>query len=346
MKKAFILFLMIFVMVSPVSAAELTAPEVPEVGKAVMPDKADTFGEGLLEILRDAVSLSRPDLKEAAQVCTGVIGAVLLISILKTFPGKAGNTADLCGTVAIAALLLGSTNSLVQLGAETVTELTEYGKLLLPVMTAAMAAQGAVTSSAALYMGTAVFNSILSTLISNLLIPMVYVFLALAAANSAVGEDVLKKIRDFVRWLLSWCLKIILYVFTGYIGITGVASGTTDAATLKAAKLTISGVVPVVGGILSDASEAVLVSAGLVKNAAGIYGMLAILAVCIGPFIRIGSHYLLLKLTGAVCGVFGSKRATELIGDFAAAMGLLLAMTGSVCLLLLIGTVCFLKEVG
>ena len=156
----------------------------------------------------------------------------------------------------------------------------------------------------------------------------------------------LKKFRDAVKWAMTWLLKIILYTFTGYISITGVVSGTTDAATLKAAKLTISGVVPVVGSILSDASEAVLVSAGTVKNAVGIYGLLAILAVWIGPFLRIGAHYLVLKALGIMCSVFEVKSVTELIGDFSTAMGLLLAMTGAVCLMLIISTICFMKGAG
>ena len=168
----------------------------------------------------------------------------------------------------------------------------------------------------------------------------------MAAANAAIGDDLLKKLRDFLKWLMTWVLKTVLYVFTGYMGITGVVSGTTDAAALKAAKLTISGVVPVVGGILSDASEAVLVSAGVVKNAAGIYGIFAVLALIAEPFFRIGVHYLILKFTAAVCGIFGSKRITELIDDFTSVMGLLLAMTGTVCLLILISTVCFLRGVG
>ena len=84
----------------------------------------------------------------------------------------------------------------------------------------------------------------------------------------------------------------------------------------------------------------------MVKNAAGIYGILAILAVFLAPFVRIGIHYLMLKLSAAVSAIFGCKQMTELIGDFAEAMGFLLAMTGSVCALLLISTVCFLKGVG
>ena len=82
------------------------------------------------------------------------------------------------------------------------------------------------------------------------------------------------------------------------------------------------------------------------KNAAGMYGIFAVLALFLEPFLRIGVHYLMLKVTAAVCGIFGCKEMTELIGGFSEAMGLLLAMTGSVCLLLLIGTVCFLKGVG
>ena len=187
------------------------------------------------------------------------------------------------------------------------------------------------------------FDSILSGLIGNVLMPMVYLFLALAIGNGALGEVSLKKLRDLVKSFMTWCLKTTLYVYTGFLTLTGVVSGPTDAMALKAAKLTISGMVPVVGGILSDASEAVLVGAGTVKNAVGLYGLFAVLAMWLGPFAKIGAHYLMLKLTGTVCDTFGSKRVSGLIQDFATAMGMLLGMTGAVCLMLLISMICFMK---
>ena len=60
----------------------------------------------------------------------------------------------------------------------------------------------------------------------------------------------------------------------------------------------------------------------------------------------IGCHYLLLRLTGAVCSIFGSKSVTELIHDFGTGMGILLGMTGAVSLMILISTVCFMRGVG
>lgn len=223
-------------------------------------------------------------------------------------------------------------------------ELTEYGRLLLPVMTSAMAAQGGVTAATALYAGTAVFTALLSTVISKFVVPMVYLFLALSVANGACGN--LDKLRDLLKWLISWCLKALMMGFSAYMGITGVLSGSVDAAALKATKLAIGGMVPVVGGMLSDASETVLVSAGLVKNAAGVYGLLAVLAVWIGPFLRMGAQYLVWKGATALCGLFAPKRLTGVVSDFSTAMGLLLAMLGTVCLFWLVSTVCFLKGVG
>ena len=345
-RKILMMAVLILTLTVPVQALDLTAPTVPAAGAERMPEDVDSFGEAVVAILTDALGRLRPDLREAAVSCTGVLAAVMALALLSAFPGHRKGVMELVGTLAVGGLLLRSADSLISLGVDTVAELSGYGRLLLPVMTAALSAQGGITSAAALYTGTAVFDAILSGVISHLLVPLLYFFLALAAAYSALGDPMLKTLRDQIRGISVWGLKTILYVYTGYISITGVVSGTTDASLLKAAKLTISGAVPVVGGILSDASEAVLTSAAVVKNAAGIYGLLAVAAMWIEPFLRIGVHYLMLKAAAAVSGVFGVRAVTGMAEDFASAMGLLLAMTGTMCLMLIISTICFLKGVG
>ena len=332
-------------MLTSAIAEGFTAPEVLESGKALMP-KANTLGEGLAMILQDVIPLIRPDLYEASRVCLAVIAAVMITSVVQSFSGTQKTVCDIAGTASVAATLLFSTNSMIRLGSDTIVEMVQYGKLLIPVMTAALAAQGAVGTSAALYAATMGIISLIGSVLSKLLLPMIYLFLALAVASGAIGQDMLKKFRNLMKDGISWFLKTVLTVFTTYMGLTGIITGTTDTAAAKVAKAAISSVVPVVGGILSDASESVLASVAMAKNAVGLYGFFAILAIFLDPFIKIGCHFLLLKATGAMCAVFGSKAMTELIGDFSTAMGLLLAMTGSVCLLLLISTVCFLRGVS
>ena len=346
MKKVLICLLFLLALTVPAHASQITAPEPPDSAQEYLPNTSGGFAEDLLYVIQLALKNVSPDLGSCIQVCASLLGTALILSLLKTYDGKSKAMADLAGVIAIACLLMDDVNALIRLGDRTVTELSEYGKLLVPVMTTALAAQGGTGSAAALYTATAFFDAVLSCGVSDVLIPGIYIFLTVAVVNAAVGDALMKKMKDFIKWLLSWGLKIILYAFSGYVSITGVVNGTADQTALKAAKVTLGGMVPVVGSIISDASETILVGAAVVKNSVGVYGMLALVAIVIGPFLKIGIQYLLLKLTAAVCGVFCDKTVTGLMDDFTSAMGLVLAMTGTVCLLLMISMVCFLRGMG
>ena len=346
MRKLLIFLLLATVLMHPVAAAEFSAPTAPESAQPYMPYQNETFADGLWYILKQAISAFLPELADGSAICLCVIAIVLLVGIVGSFSESLSCILRLIVSVAIGMALLEPTNSLIGLGTMAVKELSEYGKLMIPVMTAAIAAQGGLTTSAALYTGTIFFITLLTSFITHFVIPALYIYLCVCVANCALEQELLKKLRDFIKWLMTWSLKWVLYIFTGYITITGVISGTVDASTLKAAKIGISGAVPIVGSILSDATETILVSAGVMKNAAGVYGIFAVLAVCAGPFAQIGAHYLLLKLTSAICNVFNHKPAAGLVQDFSTGMGFALAMTGTVGMLLLVSLVCYMKGLG
>lgn len=324
-------------------AADLSAPPPPSDALQLMPSDTDSFAKGILYILTEAVHAVSPDITEGARLCLSLVGASMLIHVLHSFQVGSKNVVSMAGILVLSGIVLSSIHGLINEGAQTVSELSEYGKLLIPVLTSAMASQGGVSSATSIYTTTIIADGILTALIGKILVPGIYIFLALSVANSMSGQEILQKLKSYASWITGWILKSALYVFTGYMTISGVITGTVDQSALKATKLTIAGMVPVVGGILSDASEAVLIGAGMVKNAAGIYGLLAVVAIAIEPFLRIGIHYLMLKLTAAICAMFLEKESAELIRDFASAMGFLLAMTGCICVILIISVVCFMK---
>lgn len=338
--------LLIGLLVLPVSAAELTPPQVPESGRAYMPQDTASFPDALGELFQKAIRFLRPDWAEALKTGASVIIIALLSTMVASISEEAGKCGILCGTVAICAKLLTGVNSLMNQGTQTVHQLNDYGKLLLPVMTAGLAAQGGATSAGVLYTATAFANAVLTNLISEVFVPCVYLYLGLSAADCFLDKQVLSKTAAFLKSTISWCLKILLTVFTTYVGISGTVAGTTDAALLKTTKVTIASVVPVVGGILSDASEAILTGAEFMKNSAGVYGILAVMAIVVHPFLRTGIYYLVLQLSAAICGIFGGKELSGLVSAFATAMGLLLAMTAGSCVILMVSLICFLKGVG
>ena len=346
MKKLVMLLFLLFAMAVPAYAEDYTVPEPPDEAQGLLPEDRDSFAEGLWYVIRSAFDLVEPDLAQCGRVALSVFGISMLLGFLQNQEGAGKDMVRLAGVVAVGLVLLQPVGAQIASASQTVSQLSEYGKLLLPVLTAALAAQGGAATSAALYGATIAFDAVLSGLIRVILMPMVYIYLLLGLMYAAVGEGMLKRLRDLLKSLMTWSLKTLLYVFTAYLSLTGVVSGTADQAALKAAKMTISGMVPVVGSILSDASEAVLVSAGVIKNGVGIAGMLAVVAIVIVPFLKLGLQYLTLKLAGAMCKLFPDGTISALVEDFSGGMGFLLGMTGAMSLMLLISLMCFLKGMG
>lgn len=324
-----------------VSAESLNTPTAPASAEAVMPDAQKDFGTSVLSMLKKALPDAYIEFRKALQTGLAVFCCTFLISILQA-AGCTSGTANMAGTACVAGLLLSDSRVLIGLAVETVTEISEYSKLFLPVLTAAASARGAMTSAAALYVGTSVVTAFLNMIIRRAMIPAVYLYLAVSIANSAIGEQ-LGQMKEFVKKTAAWFLKSVLTLFFAYMSVTGAVTGTADKAAVKVAKAAISAVVPVIGKSLADASEALLLSADIAKNTIGVYGIYVFIGIFLVPFLRIGAHYLVLKGTAMLCGIAGNTRLTKLLEDFCAAMGILLGMAGVMCALSVIGTVCFMK---
>ena len=158
---------------------------------------------------------------------------------------------------------------------------------------------------------------------------------ALTAA-ACLPEGRLDAVAEGLKKVVTWILTTALLLFTVYLSVVRIVSDSADGATVKVAKAAISGVVPVVGGILSEVSETVMAGAGMLKNTIGIFGMLAVLAACAYPFLQLGVQYLLYKLSAFLAAAVGPPGLSKLIGGLGGAFGLVLGMTGAAALLLLV----------
>lgn len=327
------------------SCSAFTAPSVPNDAKQWMPEEDSEFTDGIRQIIQKSLPEVQKILPSALKSGLAVYCCVLLSGISRSY-ADGYYLSDITCSACISVILLQTSHSMISLAAATISEMTEYAKLFLPVMTAAYAAQGTVTSSSALYFGTSLFSSFLTNMIRQIFLPAVYLFLALSIAFCASEEQLLKGIRDQAKKLSLWFLKSTLAVYITYISLTGAVSGAVDKAAVRAAKAAIRTAVPVIGGSLADASEALLISTSIAKNAVGIYGIFAFLAMFCVPFFRIGIHCLVLKGTAAVCILPGTKRLSDLVSDFCDALEFLLGITGSISAILIIGTVCFMRGLG
>ena len=193
--------------------------------------------------------------------------------------------------------------------------------------------------------GAVLFSDVLLAVIDGLLLPMVYLYIGVAAAGAVLEENALETIGELLKKVVVWVLSGLLVLFTTFLTVSGAIAGHADAQAVRLAKSAVSAAVPVVGGILSDAAESVMAGAGILKGMIGAFGALAVLSACLVPFLRLGCQYLLYQGAGLVAGAAGPKNLTALLRKLGDAFGLVLAMTGTSALLLIITLVSSLTAV-
>jgi len=322
--------------IDPAITGQVDTSELEEKGERIMGEPLDSVPDlesGLARIGRMALDY----LSELAGETAGSGGVILVISLftglLQTLgdeisPGI-GRAALLAGTLAVTTAAVGDARSVVLAGQETILELNELTKVLMPALTSAAAAAGSLTGAAARQMATLICSNLLLTWMNELLIPMVYCYIAVCAGALAADNPGLQAVGELIGWAVKTMLKWMLLLFTLYLSISGVISGSADRAALKLTRFAVSGMVPVVGGILSDATESVLVGAGLLRNSIGIYGTLLILSSCVHPFLRLGVRYLLYKCAAILSSLLSRSPVSKLIAQIGTAFGMVLAMTGA-----------------
>lgn len=300
------------------------------------------LNEGLESIFDTGVQEFRGVVRKAARSGLLLLVVVLFCSMadgMTMGESKGVSVVALVGAIAVTTVAVADIHSLIGMGKEAIGRMETLSKVLLPAMAVVTAAAGAPAGAAARQLATMLFSDVLLTVINRLLLPLVYAYVAASAANAALGNEGVKRMAELIKWLVTSVLTILLLVFVAYLSVSGVIAGTTDAVAIKAAKFAVSGMVPVVGGILSDAAETVLAGAGILKNSVGVAGMLAVLAICVVPFLQLGIHYLAYKLTAALTATVSEGRIAGLVSAIGGAFGLVLGMTGACALLLLISMV-------
>lgn len=225
-------------------------------------------------------------------------------------------------------------------------QMSAFGGALLPTVTAASAAAGLTAGSAARQSVTLLFLNLLLGLVDRFLLPLVYGYVALETAGWALGNEGLKRLGSFLKWGCAALLTILLTCFVFYLTLSGAVAGKADAIAQKAAKTALSGMVPVVGGVLSDAAETVVAGAGVLRGTVGVLGMLTVFAICVGPFLYLGFHYLAYRLASILSDTAAPGPVTGLIDALGSAFALLLGMVGGEALILYVALITSIQVVS
>ena len=306
------------------------------------------FSAGLTSVAKAGTNQLPGELRRAGQRGLMLLAVALLCGVTATLRRKEGalDPVRLAGAVAVAAMAVADVHSLMGLGRETLGRMLDFARLLLPVVTAACAAAGAPAAAAVRQGAVLLFLQLFLVLMERLILPLTFAWVAASTASAALGNPGLQRAAALLKRAATAMLTLLLSGFVLCLTVTGAVAGNADALTQKAAKTALSGLVPVVGGILSDAAETVAAGAGVLKSTVGVAGLLAVLCICLLPFLRLGCHYLIYKLTAALADTLTAGPVAGLLDAMGSAFALLLGAVAGGGLILYVALITSLQAVG
>ena len=322
--------------------------EAREISGGLVTDGSYDLGGAIGRLIMKAKARTYSLVKEEGKELTGIAAIAVLCAAAESICTEARirEILSICACAAVSGMATASVGSLLGSLDAAISAMSAYARSTLPAVYTAAAVSGAVVSAGAKYGAVLLCLNIMLDLYYKLTLPLIHVYLAFCISRSIYPNAILSAAVSVTKWLAVSLMTVLTMGVSAYIGLTGALTGGADAVAVKGTKTVISTTLPVVGGILSDAASVVLASARTIKNAAGVFALIGVCALCLTPFLAAWIKMMLFRLCAAIAAAAEGKRLGVLLGDLSSAFGMMLGALGSMTIMLFISFMAAIRTVS
>ncbi len=283
----------------------------------------------------------------------GMLLKVLAVSLLSGFV-KALSDAGITGLSDIAGFVchcfaiiiaLQVFFSLAALSKETMQATAHVIEVAFPALLTLLTAAGGIASSGIFQPAMTLLCSGISTILQNVVLPIILAGAAMAVLNHMTGRVQLGQLFSLSKSTAKWIIGLLFTFYFAITSVQGMTAAAFDGVSVRTAKYAIDKLVPIVGGMVSGTVDTMLGCAVLVKNAAGIAAILIAFGVVCMPFIQIGAGIFSFRIAAALSEPVADPRIPKMLGALADVLTYLLAATIALSIMFII-TVGLMMRVG
>jgi stage III sporulation protein AE len=266
-----------------------------------------------------------------AKLVVLTVVCAILNTLLAAF--DQGTTAKLAYAIAYLVLIvlaIGSFTLAMNIGKEAIERMVAFMQVLLPILLTLLTAMGGIATAAILHPVMILSLSLLGTVITTIVLPLIYLSAILAIVNQVSSRLQVGRLVSLLKQVSLGILGICITIFVGVISIQGVAGAVADGVTIRTAKYMTGAFVPIVGRMFSDVMEAVIGTSILLKNAAGIVGVLIIFGLTLVPAIKIIVIALIYRVAAALIQPIDESGVGECLGSMSNSLIMVFAAVAAV----------------
>lgn len=226
--------------------------------------------------------------------------------------------------------------SAAESASETVSNIAFFMRIIVPVMITALMTSGAIISATTL---EPVLLSIVEAtvwIIDAVFVPAVMISTALNVVNGMSDKFKTDRMVSLLNNSVKWGLSILLTIFVSLAGLNSIASSGVDGLTVKLSKFAAANLIPMVGGILSESVETVMSCSVVIKNSVGILGVICLVAIALGPALKIAAVLILFRITAAVAEPISEPKIITCISRLAGSVSSLFSMIAAVTVMFIL----------
>ena len=263
----------------------------------------------------------------------GLLGAVLKILSDSFASRSVARTANMIIFLLMGVLLLNSFYTAARVAREAIEAMVMFMQALLPVLLSLLVGMGGLTSASIFHPLTYLIITTLSTLIKNIVLPLVLLSFILTVVDN-IGDDfnISRLASLFKEFSLSF-LTISLSLFIGSSFLQGGVAAVSDSLTLRTARHLSGKFIPVVGGVFSGALEVIVGCSLLIKNAVNLLGILGIISIIALPVIKIAAMVLIYRAVAALLQPVAEKRVVNIVNAAGSTLMIILGILIAVAIM-------------
>ncbi len=198
---------------------------------------------------------------------------------------------------------------------------------------ALLTASGRVGEAAVVSSSVGLVCALVEFVFSTVVMPLIGASCAFAAIGSATDDGITLSLSDASEKAASFLTVAIMTVCGFAVSVQSLIARSADSVGIKTVKFAVGSFIPIAGGVLSEAVGTVYGGLSYLGAVAGVFSVIAVIAVCLPPFLYACLSKFVLFILSAFASVIGCESEGRLLRRLSGIMNSFIALSASVAVI-------------
>ncbi len=306
-------------------------------------DKTINIYQKVIDIISDAISDNKKGLIKSFGGVLAVIILCALMSAMKFGSDALDTSVSYISVLALSGVVYSTLYNLFIVVIASMETLTVSMSSMLPIMAGLYVSGGSVAVASASNAGFIMFLTALSMICTKIVLPLIQIAFALSICSAIPSGVNLSGVTNFIKNTATILLSFIFTLFSFLLFFQTAIASASDNLVTRSVKFASGAFVPVIGGMLGEATRTLIASVSVIKGTVGAMGTVIILSITIPPLIAVIVNKLMLLGCAIIAKTLGCEKESALLYDLGGILNILIALVSGACVVCIIGFSIFIK---